>query len=166
MKKWIWAVIGIAVIAGGIAIYLSQQKKEPEVIKIGAILPLTGPNAQWGIPPNRGAILAVEEVNSHGGINGKKIVYISEDTQCEPQIGVSAFRKLISDKEIKAVLEKSLHVHVETHKLHRANTDKNVSDTNTSKEKNKNHTAVQKQVKPVTPINLNRIDMLDNNSTL
>ena len=80
------------------------QRKKVEFIKIGAILPLTGDAAQWGIPPQKGAELAVEEINKAGGINGKKLKLIVQDTKCEPKAGVSSFQKLISDKEIRIVI--------------------------------------------------------------
>ncbi len=105
MKKWIWSLIGVVIIGVIVGIFVSQKKtKQPEVVKIGAILPLTGPNAQWGIPPEKGAQLAVEEINEVGGIEGKLVKLIPEDTQCDPQKGVSAFRKITSDKSIKVVL--------------------------------------------------------------
>lgn len=98
-------VVVLLLVAIGFILFKSQvHQVSDNEIKIGAVLPLTGPNAQWGIPPQRGALLAVEEANADGGINGKKIVLLSEDSQCEPQKGVSAFRKIISDKDIKAVL--------------------------------------------------------------
>jgi len=88
-----------------IASFLSCTKeKTPEKIIIGAILPLTGDAAQWGIPPLNGAQLAVEEINASGGISGKKLALQVEDTRCEPKDGVSAFSKLLSSKEIKIVL--------------------------------------------------------------
>lgn len=79
-------------------------KKDEREIKIGAILPLTGDAAQWGIPPMKGAQLAVDEINSRGGINGRKIILKIEDDRCDPKEGVSAFKKLTVDKEVKIIL--------------------------------------------------------------
>ena len=78
--------------------------KNNKEIKIGAILPLTGDNAKWGIPPKKGEELAVDEINARGGIKGKKLVLLAEDTRCEPKEGVSAFNKLLTVKELKIVL--------------------------------------------------------------
>ena len=50
-------------------------KKEDEGIKIGAIVPLTGSFASYGEPVRDGMLLAVEEINKAGGIEGKKINY-------------------------------------------------------------------------------------------
>ncbi|GKT37072.1 Leu/Ile/Val-binding protein like protein, partial [Aduncisulcus paluster] len=80
-----------------------NQSKD-DVIKIGAILPLTGDAAAWGIPPKNAALLAVEQINADGGINGKKLELIVEDGGCDPKMGVSAINKLLSvDKPIAVV---------------------------------------------------------------
>lgn len=73
-------------------------------IKIGAILPMTGSAAQWGIPPQRGALLAIDQINANGGINGKKLKLITENTQCDPTKGVSSINKLISVNKPVAIL--------------------------------------------------------------
>src|SRR5882672_6280877 len=40
---------------------------ENEPITIGALLPLTGDAAHWGIPPRDAAELAIDEINNAGG---------------------------------------------------------------------------------------------------
>lgn len=79
-------------------------KNENETIKIGAILPLTGSAAQWGTPCKNASMIAVDEINSEGGINGKKIEITFEDTQAEPAKGVSAIQKLIDTEKPVAIL--------------------------------------------------------------
>jgi hypothetical protein len=50
MKRKILIPLAIlVVIIAAIAIYFTQKPKEPETIKIGAILPLTGPGLWHGI---------------------------------------------------------------------------------------------------------------------
>jgi len=88
MKKLIFYLLFI------IPILFSCNKKNE--ITIGAILPLTGDAAQWGIPPQKAALLAVEEINANGGINGKKIKLVIEDSQCDPSKGVAGINKLLS----------------------------------------------------------------------
>ncbi|HHD92048.1 MAG TPA: amino acid ABC transporter substrate-binding protein [Candidatus Portnoybacteria bacterium] len=76
--------------------------KEP--IKIGAILPLTG-GASWiGDSQRKGLELAVDEINSMEGINGKKVQLIVEDSKSNPKEGVSAFNKIIyTNSDISAI---------------------------------------------------------------
>src|ERR1035441_1189558 len=63
---------------------------------IGAILPLTGGSAQWGIPPRNAALLAVDQANAKGGIKGRKIALEIEDDQCEPTPAVAAIQKILA----------------------------------------------------------------------
>ena len=95
-------LILLAVIIVGIIIY--PKKKEPEVIKIGAILPLTGPSSEIGIWQKKGIDLAVENINKTGGIDGKKVVVQYEDSRGDPRNGTMAFIKLIASKDIYCVL--------------------------------------------------------------
>ncbi len=78
--------------------------KEEGVIKIGAILPLTGDAALYGQNAKEGIDLAVEEINSDGGVLKREIKIIYEDTQADPKIGVSAFQKLIKVDKVNAVI--------------------------------------------------------------
>ncbi len=75
-----------------------------KVIKIGAILPLTGDAALYGKRALKGLSLAVEEVNSSGGIVGKKIVLIVEDSKSDSKWGVSAANKLINLEHVKVII--------------------------------------------------------------
>jgi branched-chain amino acid transport system substrate-binding protein len=79
-------------------------KKEEKVIKIGVLSVLTGEAALYGIPPKQGIELAAEHINSMGGINGKRIKLIIEDTLCDPQIGVNAAKKLITRDKVKVII--------------------------------------------------------------
>ena len=78
------------------AILLAGCVQQQETIKIGAILPLTGETMVWGENSRNGMQLAVEEINSAGGINGKLIEIIYEDSQCNPSKAVSSIQKLVS----------------------------------------------------------------------
>lgn len=102
MKK-IW-IIGIIIVVLVVIFIVAQTKKEPQLIKIGVILPLTGDFSSHGEDAKKGIDLAVEEINSKGGIRGKKISVIYEDDQMDPSIGVSAFQKLTAVDNVQVVL--------------------------------------------------------------
>ena len=72
------------------------EKKEAKTIKVGVILPLTGKLAKFGEIENKSFLMAAEEINAAGGVNGKKIELIIEDTTGKPDVGRSAIEKLIS----------------------------------------------------------------------
>lgn len=65
-------------------------------VKIGSILDFTGPAATVGTPLGRGHQLYVDYINSQGGVNGRKIIYIAEDHKYSPPQCVAAARKLIN----------------------------------------------------------------------
>ncbi len=49
--------------------------------------------------------LAVDEINAHGGINGKQLKLVVEDDRDQNQAGVSAYEKLASDQNIVAIID-------------------------------------------------------------
>lgn len=102
-KTILW-LVAILIIIGGIWYGMSRKPAEKEVIKIGAILPLSGEAAVWGENAKSGIELAKEQINNAGGINGRKIKVIYEDTKCEPATGVSVIQKLINFDEVQAVI--------------------------------------------------------------
>lgn len=66
-------------------------------IKIGLVASLNGDLKPWGEDSQRGAQLAVEEFNAAGGLNGRKVNMMVEDSQSKPEQGKTAAEKLISD---------------------------------------------------------------------
>lgn len=75
-----------------------------ESIKIGMVVPLTGPIADAGRYGMQGAKLAVDEVNAAGGVLGRPLELIIEDDQTQNPTTVLAFTKLADNKEIVAFL--------------------------------------------------------------
>lgn len=91
--KW---VIGVIVIVAIVAVgyFVTKGPSEPvstELIKIGAVLPLTGPGAFIGEELKKGMELANKE---------EKLSLIIEDSQTDPKQGVSAFNKLMAVDKI------------------------------------------------------------------
>lgn len=64
------------------------------VLKIGAAGPLTGAAASYGDAVNKGAQIAVEEINAAGGINGVKIEFKMEDDEHDAEKAVNAYNNL------------------------------------------------------------------------
>src|SRR5438552_4072539 len=76
-------------------------------IKIGAVLPLTGNSALWGVPTKEGVELATEIVNAKGGVNGRKIQVIFEDSTGDPKTAISAVQKLLKTDGVCAIVDNS-----------------------------------------------------------
>jgi len=102
-NKIIIGVIIVVIIIGGIWYGVSRKPTE-EVIKIGAIFPLTGDAVVYGVPLQRAAELAVAEINERGGINGKSLEIIWEDGKCNGKDAATAASKLINVDKVKIIL--------------------------------------------------------------
>lgn len=72
-------------------------------IKIGVLSSMTGPAAGFGTSNLAGATLAFEEINASGGINGRTIVWSSEDDESSPPKGIAAFKKLTDSEKVFAI---------------------------------------------------------------
>src|SRR3990172_8275347 len=64
-------------------------------VKIGAILPLTGSGASYGVWMKGGAEMATEEINAAGGIGGRKLEVIYEDHAADASKAVNGMRRLL-----------------------------------------------------------------------
>jgi branched-chain amino acid transport system substrate-binding protein len=103
-KIWIGMIVIIAII---VAVVLVKEKKQPSMegsIKIGAALGLTGDSVVWGEAERNSIQMAVDEINGKGGIKGKKIEVITEDTKSTNQGVVSAASKLINVDKVSYLL--------------------------------------------------------------
>jgi branched-chain amino acid transport system substrate-binding protein len=75
-----------------------------EEVTIGAIFPLTGASTHEGIDERRGVELAVEQINADGGINGRDLKVIFEDSESRPEAGTDAAHKLIDVNKVPAIV--------------------------------------------------------------
>ena len=69
----------------------SQEGADSAVIKLGTTGPLTGPAAAYGIAVEAGMKIAVEEINSKGGI---QFEFKAEDDEADGEKAVSAYNAL------------------------------------------------------------------------
>jgi len=69
-------------------------------IKIGIPGPVTGPIAYLGQHMKWGAELAIDEINATGGVLGRKLSLLMQDSSCRPAEGVAAARKLIDQDKV------------------------------------------------------------------
>lgn len=73
-------------------------------IVIGTHQDLSGPIKGWGVPVANGMKMATEEINASGGINGRKIKLVVEDSGYDPKKAVLASQKLIERDKIFAMV--------------------------------------------------------------
>ena len=65
---------------------------------------LTGPGETYGTVANQAKQMAQDEINSAGGINGRKLELVVEDSKCSAQDAIAAYNKLTDVDGVKIIL--------------------------------------------------------------
>ena len=78
----------------------AQQGISKNEILIGSIQDLSGPLAGYGKQARNGMTMAIEEINELGGINGRKIKLLVEDSGYDPKKAILAAQKLVNQDKI------------------------------------------------------------------
>ncbi len=99
MKLLALARAGVLALAAAAAVSASAQD-----IRIGIPGPVTGPVSFLGQHMKWGAELAVDEINRKGGVLGRKVSFIMQDSACRPADSVAAVEKLISQDKVDLLL--------------------------------------------------------------
>ena len=81
-------VIAVLIAGAGVACAADQ------VIKIGGLLPTSGPGSYFGAQDKQGIELALEEINKTG-VNGFKFEIQYEDSACSPLPATQAAKRLL-----------------------------------------------------------------------
>ena len=82
----------------------AQQGVTKDEIVIGSIQDLSGPIAGFGKQIRLGMMLRVDEVNEQGGVNGRKLKLLVEDSAYDPKKAVLAAQKLVNQDKIFAMV--------------------------------------------------------------
>lgn len=99
--------IAVTVILLSLRIDAEKTREEPKSkppIHIGAVFPLTGDIASYGKAAAKGIDLAVEHINTRGGIKGQALQVIYEDDQGQAAKAVAAMQKLVSIDRVSLVM--------------------------------------------------------------
>ena len=72
--------------------------------RIGVMESLTGPGETYGTMASQVKQMALDEINAAGGVNGRMLEFVIEDSQCSAQGAIAAYRKLTDVDGIKIIL--------------------------------------------------------------
>src|SRR5688572_10113664 len=105
--SWLFAILAAALVAG-----CNKQDgggstgggSTSDVIKIGEFASLTGKEATFGISSHEGTLMAIEEINAAGGVLGKKLELLTEDTQSKAGEPATVVNKLVARDGVVAML--------------------------------------------------------------
>jgi branched-chain amino acid transport system substrate-binding protein len=79
---------------------LHPARTDANPVWIGVCGPLTGQYAQYGAQWQRGFDMALEEANAAGGVGGRPVKYVFEDSQSDPRQAVAIATKFVADPRI------------------------------------------------------------------
>ena len=104
MKKTLGIAFLIAALAlAGVALAQTRGVTPTEIV-LGMHTDLSGPAATYGVSSSNAVKMRFDEVNDKGGIHGRKIKLIVEDTQYQVPRAVQAGAKLINRDRIFAMV--------------------------------------------------------------
>src|SRR3989344_1145479 len=107
MKKLLLLIVLILIVWGSWKL-LGNVKVEntanAETYKVGVMVLLTGDAAVYGEPALNLYRLALEEINEAGGVNGRKLELVVEDSKCNGKDGANASQKLINVDKVQVIV--------------------------------------------------------------
>lgn len=83
---------------------LTFARAAEEPIRIGEYASITGKEASLGQSSHNGTMMAIDDLNAAGGVLGRPLLLITEDTQSKPGESATAAKKLISRDKVVALL--------------------------------------------------------------
>lgn len=104
--RWTVAGIGTAVLMAVALAFGSPLQAAQTVVRIGNIIPLSGPSATVGQQGKQAREMAVEEINAAGGIKslgGAKLELVYADSESKPEKGVAEAERLINTEKVHVI---------------------------------------------------------------
>ena len=77
---------------------------DEDVFRIGVMESLTGTGETYGTVANQAKQMAVDEINAAGGVNGRRLELVVEDSQCSAKDAIAAYNKLTDVDGVKIIL--------------------------------------------------------------
>ncbi len=74
------------------------------LFRIGVMESLSGPGETYGTVANQAKQMAADEINAAGGIDGRKLELVVEDSKCGAQDAITAYKKLTDVEGVKIIL--------------------------------------------------------------
>jgi len=102
MKKFLAAALSVLLVA--LLLSGCGAKTNENEIRIGINYELSGAVATYGQSSVDGIMMAIDEINAAGGINGKTIVPVKYDNKSEPAEATTLANKLMTQDKVLAIL--------------------------------------------------------------
>ncbi|MEE9247167.1 MAG: ABC transporter substrate-binding protein, partial [Dehalococcoidia bacterium] len=106
-KIWL-ALLGLLMVTLLVAAACGDDEEEEEEVlapfRIGVMESVTGPGETYGTVAVQAKLLAMDEINQAGGINGHPLQLIIEDEKCNARDSITAYTKLTQVDGVKIIL--------------------------------------------------------------
>ena len=99
--KWM-ILFGLIGVLGLVIMACGESEDDP--FTIGVMESVTGPGETYGRVAVQAKQVAVDEINEAGGINGRMLELIVEDSKCNAQDSITAYKKLTDVDGVKIIL--------------------------------------------------------------
>jgi branched-chain amino acid transport system substrate-binding protein len=100
--RWVFNILLITVLLA--SMLTACKPAEPQTIKIGHLVALTGSNATWGQSEANGLKMAVDKINAEGGVLGKKIEVIAYDSRADKLEAVNVVKRMVEQDKVVAII--------------------------------------------------------------
>ncbi len=97
---WPLIIVGILVVVVILIAVFSNKSKDISAIKVGVIIPLSGPAADYGVQMRGGAEIAKQELLK----KGVDVNLVYEDSKGDPVTGISAYRRLVDVEKVDYIV--------------------------------------------------------------
>jgi branched-chain amino acid transport system substrate-binding protein len=94
-RAWLLSALSAAVVG-----FVGSPAMAQEPIKIGFIGSLSGPSSKSGEAITRGLTIAIDEINTDGGLLGRKVELLRRDDEANPGKGLIAARELVQREKV------------------------------------------------------------------
>lgn len=103
-SRWLKVMAATLTLTGSAAILAAPSLAQAQPIPIGALNPLTGSGAVYGVGMLEGIRIGIDQINAAGGPLGRQFKLYNADDQSNPNSGVLAAEKLVTLNKVRAIL--------------------------------------------------------------
>ena len=93
-----------ACVVAGAALFALGCGGDDDAYRIGVMESLTGAGETYGTVANQSKQMAADEINAAGGIDGRRLELVVEDSQCNAQSAITAYQKLTDVEGVRIIL--------------------------------------------------------------
>ncbi len=96
--------LGLLAVLATVPAACGEDEGEQSPYRIGVMESLTGPGETYGMVAVQAKKMALDEINAAGGINGRMLEFVVEDSKCSGQDAINAYKKLTDVDGMKIIL--------------------------------------------------------------